>query len=208
MKLFLTSDTITKNLVGPFEKLIGKRINGLKVAFIPDAAFGVNPKKDISWVEEERDFLIENYKWDITDFVLKDVQNVVFTSFVKYDVLFVNGGFSGYLAKEMRKVGFDKILPKLLEKGIVYVGSSAGSMVTSDVQDASSWYIGEPEPDAINIPGLGFVDFQIYPHFKLGLKNQIIEKRNKKLDYYLLPDGTAISIDGENISFLGEGIIH
>jgi len=207
MKLFLTSSTIEKELVKPFERLLGKKIKGLKVAFIPDAAFGVSDIKDISWVEEERQFLIDKYDWKVTDFVLKDIKKLKVDSFDKYDVIFVNGGFSGYLAKEMRRTRFDKILPKLLKKGIVYVGSSAGSMVMSDIQDASSWYINEPEPEAINIPGLGYIDFQIYPHIKPSLVKKIMKKRDSKLKYYLLKDGQAISINGKKMLLHGKGII-
>jgi len=206
MKLFLASSTITKDLVKPFEKLANKNIKGLRVAFIPDAAYGVHPKKDISWVEEERQFLVDKYGWEITDFVLRDLNSLDFDSLKDYDVIFVNGGFSGYLAQEMRRVGFDKVLPGLFERGIVYVGSSAGSMVMSDVQDASSWYINEPEPEAIDIPGLGYVNFQIYPHIKPGLKEKIIEQRNPKLKYFLLKDGQAISVDGKTTRTHGEDI--
>lgn len=207
MKLFLTSSTITSELVKPFEELADKDIKGLNVAFVPDAAYGVHPKKDISWVDEERQFLIDKYDWKITDVTLKDLKEVDKQLLLKQDVIFVNGGFSGYLAKEMRRTGFDKALPEILKSGVVYVGSSAGSMVMSEVQDASSWYINEPEPEAINIPGLGYIDFQIYPHIKPGLVEKILEKRNKSLDYFLLNDGQAISVNGETIKLHGKDII-
>ncbi len=207
MKLFLTSSTIEKDLVKPFEELIGKKIKGLKAVFIPDAAYGISDTKDITWVEEERQFLVDRYDWEITNFVLRDIKKLEASDFDEYDVIFVNGGFSGYLAKEMRRVGFDKILPNLLNRGMVYVGSSAGSMVMSDIQDASSWYVGEPEPEAIDIPGLGYVDFQIYPHIKPSMVGRIKEKRNLKLEYYLLKDGQAISVNGKKILIHGKNVI-
>ena len=208
MKLFLTSSTITSELVEPFEKLIGKGIRGLKVAFIPDASFGVSDIKDISWVEEEKQFLIDTYDWDVTSIVLKDLKKVTLDIFEGYDAIFVNGGFSGYLAKEMRRTGFDKVLPELLNKGIVYVGSSAGSMVISKTQDASSWYINEPEPEAINIPGLGYIDFQIYPHIKPELVEQIRKLRDPNLSYYLLKDGEAISVTNDRVIIHGNNVKH
>ena len=207
MKLFLTSSTITKELVESFEKLLGKQIKGLKAAFIPDAAYGISDTKDSSWVKEERQFLIDKYNWKITDVVLRDIDKLDESTFKDCDVIFVNGGFSGYLAKEMARTGFDKILPKLLKKGVVYVGSSAGSMVMSDTQDASSWYINEPEPDAINVPGLGYIDFQIYPHIKSNLIEKIKEKRNPNLKYCLLKDGQAITVNKDKVILHGKDII-
>ena len=210
MKLFLTSSTITENLVDDFEILIGRPIKGLKAAFIPDAADGAPPENDKLWVAKERQVLIDWYNWKIADFVLKDSNVDDLQALFDMDVIFVNGGFSGYLAKIMRNSGFEEILPALLEKGIVYVGSSAGSMVMSDVQDASSWYLGGPEPEAINIPGIGIIDFQIYPHVKDSTVEAIKANCKPGFIYYLLPDGTAISIDGEyvreNIKLCGEGI--
>lgn len=207
MKLFLTSNTITSELVKPFEDLIGKSIRGLKVVFIPDAAYGV-PNKDFdSWVGPERQFLVDTYDWNVTDVVLKDLDKIDPNSLFQYDVVFVNGGLSGYLAKEMRRTGFDKILPVLFNEGLIYVGSSAGSMVMSDIQDASSWYIGEPEPEAINISGLGYINFQIYPHFKPELIKKIRKKRDPKLSYYLLKNGQAISVEGETMKLHGD-IVH
>lgn len=205
MKLFLTSNTITENLVSDFEKLIGTSIKGLKVAFIPDAADGTPPDNDISWVAEERQELIDLYGWKITDFILKDSTVEDLIALHSFDVVYVNGGFSGYLAQMMRKSGFDKILPELLEKDIVYVGSSAGSMVMSDIQDASSWYVSEPEPEAINVPGLGYIDFQIYPHIQDKNIEEIKEHCKSRYTYYLLRDGNAIAIDGDNKKLCGEG---
>ncbi len=195
MKLFLTSSTITDNLVPEFEKLIGKSIKGLKVAFIPDAGHGTPADNDKSWIAEERQELIDWYDWKITDFVLKDLSPADLETLYDYDVIYVNGGFSGYLAQMMHKSGFDVILPKLLDAGVVYVGSSAGSMVMSDVQDASSWYLNEPEPEAIDIPGLGYIDFQIYPHVKDDTIEEIKKHLKPEFDYKLLRDGEAVVID-------------
>jgi len=153
-KLFLTSSTITPNLTKPFEELCGKQIKGLRAVFIPDACYGVVPKKDLSWVQEEKQCLIDELNWEVTEVKLKDLQKVTVKDFENVDVIFVNGGFSGYLANEMRRTEFDKILLQLLEKGIVYVGSSAGSMVCSGYQIAAEVYIGEPEENASKIEGL------------------------------------------------------
>jgi dipeptidase E len=204
-KLFLTSSTITKNLVNDFETLIGKSIKGLRVAFIPDAGYAeLLERRDISWIEEERQELINKYSWKITDIILKESNPESLKLLLEQDVIYVNGGLSGYLAIMMRKSGFDKLLPKFFEKGIVYVGSSAGSMVMSDIQEASSWYLGEPEPEAIDIPGLGYIDFQIYPHVKAETIETIKKECNTGYTYYLMEDGSAVQIKGNEMELLGD----
>ena len=206
MKLFLTSSTITENLIADFELLVGKSIKGLKVAFIPDAGYGTPAENDKLWIAEERQELVDLHGWEITDFVLRDLQKQDLQSLFGMDVVYVNGGFSGYLANVMRASGFAELLPSLLNAGVVYVGSSAGSMVMSHVQDASSWYLSEPEPEAINIPGLGYIDFQIYPHVKPDVIDEIKAHCNPEFTYYLVPDGSAISINDDEMKFCGNGI--
>jgi len=205
MKLFLTSHTITDNLVQPFESLIGKDISGLKVAFIPDAA-DATPGTDKAWVEEDKQFLIDNYEWDLTTYELRDKTPNDMKDLFAYDAIWVNGGLSGYLVNIMRSSGFEYILPDLFEKGIVYCGSSAGSMVMSKTQDASSWYIGEPEPEAIKTPGLGYIDFQIYPHYEDSLYDEILSNAKNDMKYVLLRNGEAVSVADEYVAYHGENI--
>ena len=73
------------------------------------------------------------------------------------DVLLVNGGDTIYLDRWMRESGLAELLPSL---DLVYVGLSAGSLVMSPaVADVfASW------TKAAGGEGLGFVDFEIFPH--------------------------------------------
>lgn len=63
MKLFLTSSTITPNLVKPLEELIGRSSTGLKAAFIPDAGF--KTPGDKSWIDEEMQDVIRGLGWQV-----------------------------------------------------------------------------------------------------------------------------------------------
>lgn len=207
MKLFLTASTITPNLISPFEQMTGRPHIGLKTAFIPDAGYG-SSGGPAAWIEGERAELARDLQWEVTEVPLVNETPVTIRKLLDYDVIYVNGGFSGYLANAMRQSGFDKLLLEIFARGIIYVGSSAGSMVMSGVQDAESWYIGEPEPEAINIPGMGYVDFQFYPLHKSleypGIIEDIKKKRNRALKYYIVPDGSAISIVDEEIETHGD----
>lgn len=206
MKLFLTSSTITPELISDFELFSGKPINSIEAAFIPDA--GYTPQiEDKTWIENEYLELVNDLNWKVDLFPLESKTHQELDMLFNYDVIYVNGGFSGYLAQIMRKSGFDKLLPALLKSNVIYVGSSAGSMVLSEIQDASSWYIGEPEPEAIDIPGLGYIDFQIYPHYRDELYTPIVANINPDIDYLLLRDGQAVQINDNAIKYLGSNII-
>lgn len=208
MKLFLTSSTITPNLVESFERFIGKSSSGLKVAFIPDA--GLKTTGDKSWIDEELAELVTSLKWQIDKITLANENEESLEKLLDYDAVYVNGGYSGYLAQVMRKSGFDKKLPELLNNGIIYVGSSAGSMVLSKVQDAASFYFGEPEPEALEIGGLGINHFEFYPihehRWTEDLVDKIKEKRDKSLKYYLVRDGQAVSVENNKINVYGDVI--
>ena len=76
-------------------------------------------------------------------------------------------------------------------------------MVTSKTMNVAEWYIGETEPGASAIPGLGLVDFDIYPHYDEQCLDEIKEKyKGHKL--YLLKDGEEIIVDGDSITVIGE----
>lgn len=209
MKLFLTSSTITPNLVKPFEEFIGRSSVGLKAAFIPDA--GLKTEGDKTWIDQEMAEVSTDLKWQVDKITLANENFESLNKLFAYDVIYINGGYSGYLAQVIRKSGFDKRLPELLSKGIIYVGSSGGSMVLSKVQDAESFYFGEPEPEALEIGGLGLVDFEFYPmHDHLwteDLVDKIKEKRDKRLKYYLVRDGQAVSLDKHELKIYGDVII-
>jgi peptidase E len=209
MKLFLTSSTITPNLVKPFEEFIGRSSVDLRVAFIPDA--GLKNGQSPAWIDEELQQLVTDLQWRVDKITLANENFQTLQRLFDYDVIYVNGGESGYLAEVMRSSGFAKILPELLAKNITYVGSSAGSMVLSKVQDAASFYFGEAEPEALKIGGLGLVDFEFYPmhdhHWTKDLVDKIKVARNPKLKYYLARDGQAVSVEDGVVKTYGEVVV-
>jgi dipeptidase E len=141
---------------------------------------------------------------DVSVVTLEEYRDASVTKQLKgKDILWFTGGATGYLLYWIRRCELDKHLPKLLESGSVYVGSSAGSMACSKTQYASEWYLGEPEPGASLLPGLGLIDFEIYPHYEEQLLPQI-KKLWKKGELYLLKDGEVITVVGDKVEVLGK----
>lgn len=73
--------------------------------------------------------------------------------------LLVNGGDVFYLGRWMRESGLADLLPSLRET--VYVGVSAGSMVTAPVFGETC---NDPNRPFVIEKGLGLVDFALLPH--------------------------------------------
>lgn len=165
MKLLLTSSGITnESIEKEVLELLGKPFKKSHLTFVPTAA---NIEEgDKSWLVDD----MYNFKklgfssFDVIDIsaVSKDIW---LPSFEKADVLVFGGGNVYHLLKWIKKSGLESMLPELL-KTKVYVGISAGSMITAKNISLSSAGIlyYEKTGNFEKIKGLGFVDFEIKPH--------------------------------------------
>lgn len=75
------------------------------------------------------------------------------------DALLVQGGDVLYLSRWMRESGLADLLPSL--RDTVYVGISAGSMVTAPTFGET---YDDPNAPFVIVEGLGVVDFALLPH--------------------------------------------
>jgi dipeptidase E len=200
MKLFLASEAKHPKSVKRLEKFIDG-FKGKRVVYIPTAA---NGEFYGSWKTGGSIRLAKSLGFDLEVVELEDYYKTdVIKKISEAEILWMAGGRAGYLLYWIRRVKLDKALPEILNKGTVYVGSSAGSMICAKTQEASDWYLGESEPGASLLPGLGYVDFEIYPHYKeKDLKE--IRKHWKKGELYLLKDGEVITVEGEKVKAMGD----
>jgi peptidase E len=199
MKLFLCSHTIYPEIQNDFEKFVGKANKNCSVSFITTAA---NPEKDKSWMYQDIEFAKNLFKeiniYDIEEMSLKEMR----TEFMNKDILWFNGGNTSYLMRQVRKKGLENILPEILSQ-TVYVGSSAGSMIWSKSLEIAEWYPGGPEPGASKVPGMGLLDFQIFPHYEEQLLEIIKKHKKEDQEYWLLKNEQAVSYDNGHIDTYG-----
>jgi dipeptidase E len=201
MRLFLASEGKHPETIAKLKSFIPEPLENKKITFIPTAANGEFYGAWKGWSSPKivselggRFKIVE-----LEDVKFKDVIKEIEDS----DIIWMNGGMSAYLLYWIRRTKLDKALYEMLKRGVVYVGSSAGTMICSKTQYSSEWYIGEEEPGASLIPGLGLVDFEIYPHFQDELRPEI-ERKWTKGKLYLLKDGEVITIVDDKIEVLGE----
>jgi len=105
-------------------------------------------------------------------------------------VIVCAGGNTFYLLYHMKKSGFDKLLPTLFMKHIIYVGSSAGSCVCSpDISYVKDEDDSALAPELKDFSGLSLVNFEIYPHRT--------EEIPSTLDNIYLRDNQAIVVSDD-----------
>lgn len=63
------------------------------------------------------------------------------------------------------KSGFDNILKRKIEEGVVYIGSSAGSMIVGKRIDLVSAIDDKSKAPNLKSDGLGITDLAVLPHW-------------------------------------------
>ncbi len=201
MKLFLASQAKNPKSLKEFKKFVGKDFKDLSIAYIPTAA---NGEFYNSWKASESLKVASKLCKNLNIVQLENIcYKDVLSELKDVDIIWMAGGMSGYLLYWIYRSELDKILPDILNKGTTYIGSSAGSMICAPTQYSAEWFIGEEEPGASLLPGLGLIDFEIYPHFEDKLKPKI-EKKWKEGKLCLLKDGEAVVVDGDKVKIFGE----
>ena len=122
------------------------------------------------------------------------------------DALLVMGGDVVYLTRWMRESGLAKLLPSLRET--VYVGVSAGSMVTAPVFGET---YDDPNRPFVIETGLGLVDFALLPHVDHADHPESsmakVERMAAELPVptYAIDDETAIKVVDGTVEVVSEG---
>ena len=212
MKLLLTSAGITnKSLAGALLELIGKPFEESSIVFIPTAA---NVEKgDKGWFIDNLVQLKQlNFKQiDIADISAVPV-SVWKPKLEEANVIFFEGGNTYHLMEQINKSGLANFLPELLINR-VYVGVSAGSMVTSPNLglSISQTIYGDDLDRTKDMDGLKYVDFYFLPHLNseyfVNLRKKNIEEviNGMTTKVYALDDASGLKIIDGKIEVITEG---
>ncbi|MEI6352516.1 MAG: Type 1 glutamine amidotransferase-like domain-containing protein [Candidatus Nomurabacteria bacterium] len=212
MKLLLTSSGITnQSIAKALFELAGKNPEDTSLVFIPTASNIETGDK--SWLINDLNNL---YKLNLKSISITDIsavpENIWRPQIEEADVIFFEGGNTYYLMEWVNKSGLADLLPELL-KIKVYVGVSAGSMITNpnlNIEISKLIYNEDLEKDS-DIPALNYTDFYFLPHlnnsyFSLAreenIKN-IADTIQKKV--YALDDNSALKIIDGEVEIISEG---
>lgn len=204
MKLLLTSAGITTQVIADkLGELVG---DGNKKVVCITTASNVEPgNKD--WFLRQISGLQKNgYDW--IDFVDPSAADVDWKSRLQdVGIVFVNGGNTFHLLHQARETGFAAWLHENIER-IVYVGVSAGSIITTPSIGIAPVDNGDENlPDITDLTGLGFVDFEVSPHtpemVSVAANKEYATTISRKL--YAYNDRSALCVTDDGLAVLNDG---
>jgi dipeptidase E len=197
-KLFLAS--IMPLTIEKLIKFLPKPPQELKIAFIPTAA---DPYEDKWFIKEDRDeFVRKGFQIKDVDINGKNEQKL-FKELGDVDIIFVGGGNTFYLLQKTRESGFDRVVKKLITKGIIYVGASAGAnLACPTIEPIKPFDDPGKASELKTFEGLNLVDFIVLPHFDNKNKKiceKIIKEYGRKGRKVIpITDKQAIMVSGDN----------
>jgi len=170
------------------------------VAFIPTAA---NPYEDAWWMEEDKKKLQE-LGFVVREITIEDKDSATIRSECSgCDVIFVAGGNTFYLLYHLRKSGFDAVLKELIDAGVPYIGSSAGSVVLGPtLEPVYDLEESVMVPELTSYDALHVINTVILPHTgsDFGMLNKKIQEdfSGRGYSFILLTDTQALVVEDKN----------
>ena len=170
-KLFLASSfKDVANIFTDFEK----DLKGKTITFIPTASV---VEKVVFYVDAGKKSL---EKLGLTIDVLEistATPNEISTKLKGNDFIYVTGGNTFFLLQELKRTGADKIIIEEVNAGKLYIGESAGAMVTSaNIEYAKGMDSVKKAPYLTDFSALGLVEFYTVPHYTNAPFKKIAQK--------------------------------
>lgn len=188
-------------------KILSKPLDKMKIAYVTTAS---KVASDLGYLNIRRKRMKElNYDFEEVDIegkTLVELEEI----FKDKEVVYVEGGNAFYLLKAMKESGFDKLIKNLVDEGVIYIGSSAGSYVACPTIEMSHWKIPGKEPredyGLKDLSALNFVPFLLKAHYIPGWKDVLNEiSENSPYPVRLLNDQQAFYVRDDKIELVGEG---
>ena len=173
-KIVLTScGIIDSELKDQFYRLLDKDISQIKLLYITIAVDG-EKDTDRKWLEEEYATILNLgiKKENIIEYHYEE--NVDFSS---YDIIYMIGGNTFYLLKELKEKNLVKKIIQAINNGVIYIGSSAGSIILGKTIETALPY-DENWVGIEDFTGLNIVDGIIIPH--ANRKQEFIAEAKEK----------------------------
>lgn len=148
-----------------------------------NCVFITTPFKYKVFKEAELDWHYANLKAMKENGIEYDIYNITGKSeaelthdLAKYDAMYVEGGSPFYFMQEAHNNNFGEYVHRRLNKGMLYISESAGSVVAGiDIAANSRPGKSYKDYDLVDTKGFGFVNFVILPHWG---------QESKKSDYF------------------------
>ena len=178
---FLTS--VASRVIHLLPQLANITPSQTPVSFIPNAA---DNSSNPWWIKEDRDKLIQ-LGFPVQDTDLRQLTGPALLNRLSLSkLIFVAGGNTFYLLQKFHDSGLFENISTLLDRGIIYIGSSAGSVLAGpDISPARTQDDPSQAPNLKSYSGLNLVNFSVIPHF--GTPEDKPEYMKTFADIYEMP---------------------
>lgn len=166
---------VAEMIMEDIERLLGKKASEIRISYII-AAGNLHPSDKRDWIVEGRE-LLGRRGWQVFDYDIEGkMEDEVEAELHDKDVVFVQGGNNFHLLKQMQGCNFREVIRRAFERGVLYIGESAGAIVCSNDISAQRYMSGDALAQVGELDdyrGLGLVNFLIKPHWnREGVKRE------------------------------------
>lgn len=199
MKLLLTSAGLENKIIKDFAV---SQINELKSKTVGVVITGQTIEEKM-YIDQS---LKELMDLGLTTISIDISKHNNFNDLAEFDMYYVCGGNTFYILDRIRKTGVDDILLKAIKKDKLYIGVSAGSIVTS--KNIKTANVGKDSDRNLvglkNMSGFNIIPFHFFPHYDETEKEAVEEfYKTEHEPIMALTDQQAIFIDNDNYTLIG-----
>lgn len=199
MKMFLSSSFA--DVIDLFNEFIEEDPSGKTVTFIPTASI---PEVITHYVDAAKEafkhlgILVETL--DLSTSSTSEIEEKL----TKNDYVYVSGGNTFFLLQELTKTGTDKLIIEQINKGKLYIGESAGSIIMSPtIKYVEAMDDKSKATTLTDFSGLNQIQKYPLPHygseyFNDATKN-IIENYDSKIELLPISNDQAILVSNNHI---------
>src|SRR3989338_8234749 len=185
------------------DNILPKPLSKSRILYITTASKKVN---DDSYVEKTRQKIGElSFSYTEIDIAGKTEEELKKALSVS-DILYVEGGNTFYLLKAIRDTGFEKIVKKAIENGLVYWGISAGSYIACPSIIMATWSDRFDRCGVTDWTAMNLVPFFIKAHYTPDMLGTLKEKSNDlQLPLRVLNDDQVVMMKDGEVQLTGGG---
>ena len=199
MKMLLASNG--QFLIEEGYKLLGIPTNKIRIGYITTASKGASNNEYIKIHKK----IMREQKLSFQEIDIENKsENELRKFFSDKNIIHMEGGDTYYLLKVIKKTRFSEIIKELLQRGVIYVGTSAGSSIIGPTIEFSSHIPKEATNEELK--SLNLVPFLVKSHYT-DSKEVEYKERTKTIKYPIkfLRDGQGILVEDKKYTFVGKG---
>ena len=192
--------------MGIVKKFLNEKTERKKILFIPTATNVDEYKKYIHLTQKVfEDFGYEVENFDISVFSEETVKEKISET----KIIFVSGGNTFYLLQELKKKNLISYLREKIENGLLYIGESAGSVITAPNIEYADIVDDKALATELNdYTGLNLVDFYVVPHFEeepfVESSRKVVELYKDKLDLKVINNKEVVLVENDDFRIVKE----